>query len=242
MTPPAAKVNPRIQGIRDRTGLGTFPVPEEELKPVVEEVKSKDVDTCGVAEKTLRKTLAAIRFNGLDNVNDIAESTGCGGSTTSRACRVLEEMGCIEGTKTKPKKYTYITTPEGWILEDLPPSKLVNNGKKVFDPTDNILTKLLSKKNPRVLLNSIAQYEQFIRDTSGDYGGELAELVDGLHEFCKSRIMLATEECPLCGRLLGREGTRVYCRNCDRSIDYGDSAKSLDAYLRYARLDKEARP
>ena len=241
MSPPAAKVNPRIQGIKDRTGLGAFSLSPVEPEPVVEEVKTKEFRTFGVSDKTLRKTLAAIRFNGLDNVNDIAESTGCGGSTTSRACRVLEEMGCIESTKTKPKRYTYVMTPDGWVLEDLPPTKLVNNGKKVFDPTDNVLTKLLSKKNPRVLLNSIAQYEQFIKDTSGDYGGELAELVDGLHEFCKSRIMLATEECPLCGRLLGREGTKVYCRNCDRSIDYGDSAKSLDAYLRYAKLDKEAK-
>lgn len=241
MTPPAVKVNPRIQGIRDRTGLG---IPNEpEPVPLVAEVKT-EVPTdnpYGVAEKTLRMTLAVIRFRGLNESKAIAECIGKGKSTIAGACKVLEDMGCIIGSNTRPKTYTYAKTPEGWVLEDVIPMPRESESKNRNDPANNVLTHLLAKKNPRVLRNSIAQYEQFIRDTSGDYGGELAELVDCLHEFCKSRILLATEECPLCGRMLGREGTRVFCRQCKRSIDLEDSGKSLDAYLRLAELDMGAK-
>ena len=248
MTPPAVKVNPRVQAIRERTGHGlsvqeTMDAANDIVGGQNVELQKEQEETKGyvVAEPTLKKVLAILKFRGKQTAKNLGDILDMSSTTTMAACKSLEKSGLVECIEGRPKTFIYIKTPEGWVLEDDAPVKSFTVKAKAKDYSNNPLTKMLMKKDPTVLHKSVKYYKQLFDDLSGDYGGieEIMALVECIRRLCMERMMLATEQCPLCGNMLGRKGTEVFCEPCNRYIDMKDSVKSLDAYLKLAEMEKE---
>lgn len=236
----ASKTNPRIQSIKDRTGLGVTPtLPETTAEPLQTEEKPTKMEekksVKNTSQKKMMQILKILKTQGDKSNRELMELMGTSTSTIFYGAEGLRTLGAIDFIEDgKVRLYRFKSVPEGWNLSEVEEPNPFVKPKEEKDYSDNPLTALLSKK-PTVLLEKIGGYQRFL-DLTKDvkFIKEIDEVVTVLRDVCQQRILSATVECPLCHNKLGRDGSGVYCIKDRIKIDLGDSVASINYYLAHA--------
>ena len=237
------KQNPRIADIRARNGFNFVPpaVVEEPVEDESVQVEETIRENTGHKRLTTRNKrmctfLKVLKTQGPKTQRELEVATMVVSSQAWVVLKDLEEADAVSVDYSgKAKVYSYKQTPEGWDLNAV--DEIKPGTTEVTVISDNPLTRMLEKKNPTVKMDRVSGYQNFINDTKKSYGiKELDDVITVLHKICQDRILSATSDCPVCGRTLTRDGTAVICTKCRLNIDRGDSMKSLDAFLRNAKI------
>lgn len=229
-----AVVNDRVAKAR-----ASLPVIETHNDSAAETVEKWD---CVYSENTAKVILRKIRdYPGITS-QKIAEDNQITPTTVNGIVKYLFEMGCVARSNVgKAFAYTFIKIPSLWTEEDVenavftPTNHSVSKKKPLVEnPSDNAFSELLSRTKV-ISYDNIGPYEQLIKDLSKFYGvKEIDDLVKQIVDACIMRINSATARCVICDKKLVREGSGVFCPNCQISLNLGSASASLKAYMELA--------
>lgn len=230
-----AVVNDRVA--KARASLPVIEVPQE---PAAENVSEK-WDSI-YSENTAKSVMRKIRSHPGITGYTIAEDSQITPTTVNGILKCLYEMGCLSRVRVgKAFAYTFVKLPTFWTEEDvdnavfMPSTRSTSKQKPLVEnPTDNAFSELLSRTKV-ISYENIGPYEQLIKDLSKFYGvKEIDDLVKQIVDACIMRINSATARCVICDKKLVREGSGVFCPNCQISLNLGSAAASLKAYMELA--------
>jgi len=111
--------------------------------------------------------------------------------------------------------------------------------KKAKDPSDNALTRLMSKTD-RIPMNSEESYRKFLMDLNGlRYGiREIDDLIKEIENTIQSRLDSVDYRCPVCNTKVVKKVTEASCPKCDIKLDCGDFKKALEMFPMIAKMKK----